>query len=395
MTEQKERILLVHNHYKISGGEDTVVENERRLLEEHGHEVFLYSRSNQEMDTFSIIQKLLLPFTSIFSLKTYREVKKIIREKRIDIVHVHNTLSLISPSVYYAAFACKRPVVQTIHNFRLLCPAATFLRQGQVCEDCVEKGLGCAVRYACYRDSKLQSLMSVIIMKLHRIFGTYRRLFYICLTDFNKEKLLLLNRKGKEQIKKERVFVKPNFVTVPPVKLTVKKEQYLYIGRLEQLKGIHILLEAWKELPGKPLLICGSGPKEDWAHAYVRKNHMEHVVFMGQCQREKVLQLLAESKALVVPSLCYEGQPMVILESYAMGTPVIASNLGNVGNMVEDGITGFTFECGNAKALIEAVNQMEKQNAWDTKSVFEEKYTVEKNYAVLREIYEEIRREME
>lgn len=393
--EQKERILLVHNHYKISGGEDTVVENERRLLEEHGHEVLLYTRSNQEMETFSGIRKLALPFTSIFSLKTYREVKKMILEKRIDIVHVHNTLSLISPSVYYAAFACKKPVVQTIHNFRLLCPAATFLRKGQVCEDCVDKGLGCAVRYACYRDSKLQSLMSVIILKLHRMLGTYGRLFYICLTDFNKEKLLLLNHKGKERIKKEQVFVKPNFVRVSPVKSVVKKDQYLYIGRLEQLKGIHILLEAWKESPEKPLLICGSGPKEDWAHDYVRKNHMDQVTFMGQCPREKVLQLLAESKALVIPSLCYEGQPMVILESYAMGTPVIASDLGNVGSMVQEGITGLTFACGDAKALAGAVNQMEKQNAWDTRSVYEERYTAEKNYAMLREIYGKVRRKSE
>lgn len=391
--KQKERVLLVHNYYKIPGGEDTVVENERRLLEEHGHNVFLYTRSNQEMENFSIVQKFLLPFTSIFSLRTYREVKKVIAEKKIDIVHVHNTLSLISPSVYYAAFACKKPIVQTIHNFRLLCPAATFLRQGQVCEDCVKRGLGCAVRYACYRDSRLQSLMSVIILKLHRVFGTYRRLFYICLTEFNKEKLLLLNRKGKEQIKEKQVFVKPNFVNIPSIKLASKKEQYLYIGRLEQLKGIHILLEAWRELPEKKLLICGSGPKEDWVHEYVEKHHMDQVVLMGQCQREKVLQLLAESKALIVPSVCYEGQPMVILESYAMGTPVIASDLGNVGDMVESGKTGLTFASGDAKALVGAVKQMEGQEDWDTGSVYKKKYTEERNYEILREIYKNVLRE--
>ena len=134
---QKQRVLLVHNYYKIPGGEDTVVENERRLLEEHGHEVYFYSRSNSEMETFSVVQKVCLPLTSLFSLRTYREVKKLIHEKNIDIVHVHNTLNLVSPSVYYAAFACKKPVVQTIHNFRLLCPAATFLRNERICEDCV------------------------------------------------------------------------------------------------------------------------------------------------------------------------------------------------------------------------------------------------------------------
>lgn len=388
---QKERVLLVHNHYKIPGGEDTAAENERRLLEEHGHSVFLYTRSNQEMESFSAVQKLLLPFTSIFSLRTYREVKKIISEKKIDIIHVHNTLNLITPSVYYAAFACRKPVVQTIHNFRLLCPGATFLRKGKVCEDCVEKGLGCAVRHGCYRNSRAQTLMSVIILKIHRMLGTYRRLFYICLTDFNREKLLLINNKGKEQIRKERIFVKPNFVQLPPAEPVSGKEQYLYIGRLEELKGIRILLEAWKEFPEKKLLLCGSGPMEAWVRAYVKKHHMDQVLLLGQCEREKVLKLLAESKGLIVPSICYEGQPMVILESYAAGTPVIASDLGNAGNMVEPGRTGVKFACGDAESLREAVMELEEQKTWDTRAVYEEKYTAEKNYIRLREIYAEIR----
>lgn len=391
--EPKERILLVHNHYKIPGGEDTVVENERQLLESHGHSVFLYTRSNREIDSFSAVQKLLLPLTAIFSLRTYREVKKAILEKQIDIVHVHNTLSLISPSVYYAAFACRKPVVQTIHNFRLLCPAATFLREGKVCEDCVEKGLGCAVRYGCYRESRLQSFMSVVILKFHRMLGTYKRLFYICLTDFNRKKLLLINQKGKEQIKEENIFVKPNFVQRPSVKSSLKKEQYLYIGRLERLKGIHVLLEAWREIPEKKLLICGSGPEEEWARAYVEKHCMNQVVLMGQCQREKVLQLLAESRALIVPSICYEGQPMVILESFAVGTPVIASNLGNAGDMIETNVTGLTFAYGEAEALIQAVEQAEKQSTWNTREVYEKNYSAEENYAILRRIYRKVQKE--
>ena len=170
--EHKQRVLIVHNYYKLPGGEDMVVENEKCLLEEHGHFVDLYSRSNKEIDHFSVIQKLLFPFTILFSLRTYRDVKQLIRENDIDIVHVHNTLSLISPSVYYAAFACKKPVIQTVHNFRLLCPAATFLRDEKICEECINKGLKCAVRYGCYRGSKIQSFMSAAILKLHRSLGT-------------------------------------------------------------------------------------------------------------------------------------------------------------------------------------------------------------------------------
>ncbi|MCI8333528.1 MAG: glycosyltransferase family 4 protein [Lachnospiraceae bacterium] len=370
-----------------------VVENERKLLEEHGHVVFVYSRTNKEMENFSVLQKLLLPLTCLFSLRTYHDIKRLIREKEIDIVHVHNTLSLVSPSVYYAAFACKKPVIQTLHNFRLLCPAATFLRDGKVCEDCIKKGLKCAVRYGCYRNSKVQSLMSAAILKLHRILGTYRRLYYICLTDFNKEKLLLLNQQGKKKIRKERVFVKSNFTQVPLMEKVQKKEQYLYVGRLEKLKGIRSLLEAWRGLPGKTLLICGSGPEEDWIRSYRKKYSLGQVELLGQCPHEKILKLIKESRALILPTMCYEGQPMTILESYAAGTPVIASNIGNAGNMVEPEVTGVRFSCGDAESLRKAVMWMEEKRDWNIRPIYEEKYTPEKNYMLLQEIYNMVQRE--
>ena len=178
--EHKLGILIVHNYYKFPGGEDVVVKNEKSLLEKHGHFVASYSRSNKEMENFTLLKKILLPLTCVFSFRTYRDVKRIIRENEIDIVHVHNTLSLVSPSVYYAALACGKPVVQTLHNFRMLCPAATFSRNNRICEECINKGLRCAVRYSCYRNSKMQTLMSVLILKTHRFLGIYKRLYYIC-----------------------------------------------------------------------------------------------------------------------------------------------------------------------------------------------------------------------
>ncbi len=384
----KQRVLLVHNYYKIPGGEDTAVSNEKRLLEQHGHQVILYTRSNQELDSFSAWQKIMLPFTALFSLRTYREVKYLIKKENIDVVHVHNTLSLISPSVYYAAFSCKVPVIQTIHNFRLMCPAATFVREGRICEDCVEHGLGCAVRHNCYRGSKLQTLVSASVLKFHRILGTYRKLFYICLTDFNKEKLLLLNRNGKTVVREEQIFVKPNFVWRPEAEKTEKKEQYIYIGRLDKLKGIRVLLQAWKELSEKELLICGSGPEEEWIERYLKENHMEQVKLIGQLPHEKALKLLAKSKALVLPTLWYEGQPMVILESYAVGTPVLASNIGNTGNMLIPGVTGIRFIPGNPEDLKRAVSELEKTEQWSTESVYEKLYTPEGSYEKLKQIYD-------
>ena len=152
----KPSILIVHNYYQIPGGEDTVVANEKKMLEDNGHKVVLYTRNNNEIKTMNVFQKILLPFTSIYSFKTAREIKRIIKEENIDIVHVHNTLSLISPSVYYAAVKMNKPVVQTIHNFRMLCPGATFYRDGHICEDCVSKGLRCSLKHKCYRNSFIQ-----------------------------------------------------------------------------------------------------------------------------------------------------------------------------------------------------------------------------------------------
>ena len=182
-------ILIVHNYYQIPGGEDTVVANEKKLLEDYGHKVILYSRNNSELNQMPFFRKLGLPVTTVFNPRTYMDIRGIIKKRKIEIVHVHNTLNLISPSAYYAALSRDVPVVQTIHNFRMLCPGATFYRDGHICEDCVEKGLRCAVKYGCYRESRLQTLACVISMKLHRMTGIYKTLNYICLTDFNKEKL--------------------------------------------------------------------------------------------------------------------------------------------------------------------------------------------------------------
>ncbi len=207
---RKQKVLLIHNYYQIPGGEDTVVANEKKLLEDNGHEVILYTRSNNEIKSMGRLKKLMLPFMAIYNPRSSRDVKKIIQTEHIDIVHVHNTLNLISPSVYYAAVRCGVPVVQTVHNYRFICPNAMLYRGGEVCEDCVEKGLGCAVRHGCYRDSKAQTLILVISSMIHRATGIYGRMNFICLTEFNRQKLLLINKK-KTIIDPARVFVKPNF----------------------------------------------------------------------------------------------------------------------------------------------------------------------------------------
>lgn len=386
MCEKKQKVLIVHNYYQIPGGEDTVVANEKKLLEDHGHEVVLYTRHNSELNSLTKFQKILLPFSTIFNGKTYREVKELIKKEDIEIVHVHNTLNMVSPSVYYAAFSCKVPVVQTVHNFRLLCPGATFFRDGHVCEECLEKGLSCAVKHKCYRGSRVQTLACVVSMIIHRILGTYKKLNYICLTDFNKEKLLHL-----KQIKEEKIFVKPNFTTEIDCRISdfQKKNQMIYVGRLEEIKGVDVLLRAWHILgdEGPQLIMCGTGPMKEWCENYIAEHSMKNVTLAGFVKNDKVRQMIAESKALILPTQVYEGFPMTILEAMSVGTPVIGSKIGNVGTLIKDNVNGICFRYDSAEELAKAVEKIDVSQE-SVLECYEELYSVEANYIKLKDIYD-------
>ena len=386
MCEKKHNVLIVHNYYQIPGGEDTVVANEKKMLEEHGHKVLLYTRHNSELKSLSKWQKMTLPITTIFNFKTYAEVKKLIKDEKIEVVHVHNTLNLISPSVYYAAFSCNVPVVQTVHNFRLVCPGATFFRNGNICEECLKKGLLCAVKNKCYRDSRLQSLACVISTRIHRVLGAYGKLNYICLTQFNKEKLLNL-----KQITEETVYVKPNFVKADPtVKINQdRKNQMIYAGRLDKIKGVDFLLEAWKEMRDSKtqLLVYGTGPLEGWCKAYIESHQLKNVEMMGLVDNKEIKNILCESKGLILPTRWYEGFPMTILEAFSVGTPVLGSAIGNVGNLIKEHVNGSCFSVDNKEELLNAVKNLDVnyQKVFD---YFQENYSAESNYDKLKMIYE-------
>lgn len=386
----KQTVLIVHNYYQIPGGEDTVVANEKQMLEEHGHKVVLYSRNNSELKEMNKFKKALLPVTTIFNPRTYKDIKQIIKKEHIDIVHVHNTLSLISPSVYYAAMACKVPVVQTVHNFRLLCPGATFYRDGHICEDCVEHGLRCAVKHSCYRGSKVQTLACVINTMVHRITGIYGKINYICLTEFNKDKLLNL-----KEIDPKKVFVKPNFVEADVEMVSVEKRmnRYIYAGRLDKLKGIDVLFEAWKLMgtDAPRLIVCGTGPMENWCKDYVQENAF-NIDMRGFVPNMEACRLIANSKAMILPTQWYEGFPISIAEAFSVGTPVIVSDLGNAGSIVTEGKTGCKFKADLAAGLVDAIKRL-SEYASIHETTYEEfmgKYTEEKNYDQLMMVYKTI-----
>lgn len=386
---KKYRILLVHNFYQQPGGEDTVFRNEKKLLEDNGHEIITYTRDNSELKG-NILKKLLLPFITIFNPKTYFDIKKIIKDKNIDIVHVHNTLCIVSPAVFYAAIKMKKPVIQTLHNFRMQCANGLFYRNGHICEDCVNDGLLCALKHKCYRNSFFQTLAIALMLKIHRFIGIYKKVNFICLTEFNKNKLLLINNK-KQVVDEEKVFVKSNFVfedNANEKEYNPKdKGYYLYVGRLDEIKGIDTVLETFSKMPNRELHVIGSGG-EDYIKEYSKYGNIK---FLGQLPHNEVIDEMKNGKALIFPSKLYEGMPMTIVEAFENKVPVISSNIGNANEIVIDGATGLHFKTGNAESLIRTIEELDKKDILTLKKnaykEFDKKYNQKVGYANIISIY--------
>lgn len=394
--DQKLNILQVHNFYRQTGGEDVVVRSEAAMLKEHGHQVFGYYRKNADIENLSLIKKLMLPISSFFSLETYFQVRKIIKVKEIDVLHVHNTMHLISPSVFYAAKKEGIPVVMTAHNYRLCCPKGTFYRNKKVCEKCMERGLQSSIIHRCYRQSLLQSLVQGCNTFLHRRLHTYSHVHFICLTSFQKKVLCKL-----EDVTPDHIFIKPNFYNTKKLAEANQENSILYVGRLEEEKGIWDLLKAYEKMTEKSayenfsvprLIICGEGSLSEKCRQYAEKNSLRNVIFIGEVGHEAVLREMSKAQYLVIPSRWYEGMPMVLVEAYQTKIPVVVPDLGGFSDLVEDGINGFKYKGQSADELAKLMIKMCK-NPEDMACSFSEqsqwKLTeYENNYMELMNIYE-------
>jgi len=382
------RILLAHNTYQLPGGEDVVFARERDLLRAHGHTVEEYLRSNHEIEGLSRFQKLAMPVKVVWNGDSRHDFESRLRGFRPDLVHVHNTLMMISPSIYKACSDMGIPVVQTLHNYRLLCPAATFYRDGKPCHDC-ESYLGHSVAHGCYRDSRLATLPVAAMLAWHRLAGTYQKYVarYIALTEFSRNHFL---RSG---FAPERIMVKPNFVDPDPGERASEGAYALCVGRISAEKGVPTLLEAWRRLSEEvPLRIAGTGPLvEDLQREVVQIG--KHVEYLGQISGERVLAEMKGARFLVFPSELYENFPLTLCEAFACGVPVIASAIGAAKEIVKPGKTGLHFRAGDAADLADKVSY-----AWmhhdemrelgrAARTEFEAKYTAESNYRRLMEIY--------
>ncbi len=375
------RILIAHNAYQHRGGEDTVVESEATLLRAYGHQVEMYSRSNDEVADMS---SLALARNTLWSQQTVRGLESQIADFRPDIVHAHNTFPLISPSLYWAAARAGVPVVQTLHNFRLMCLNALFLRDWQVCEDCMGRLPWRGVVRACYRGSRPASAALAGMLALHRGLGTYRNKVtrYIALNEFCRGKFI------EGGLPAERVVVKPNFVDMPaPTEKT--RRDLLFVGRLSAEKGIATLAQAIQQVPGASLRVAGDGPEGGCLEG------MPDILRLGSLSGEGVRREMERASALVVPSIWYENFPRTIVEAFAAGLPVIASRIGALAEIVTDGKTGLLFEPGNPHDLAEKISwalgnpERMAEMGRNARAQYETEFSAEVNYRRLIEIYDD------
>lgn len=382
------RILLVHNYYQQPGGENVIFDAEAALLRAHNHEVEEYTENNQRIDQ---LHPLSTGVRTFWSRQSHEIISRMLVKKRPDIVHFHNTFPLISPSAYAACRTAKIPVVQTLYNYRLLCPAVTFFRDGKVCEECMGKSMPWpGVVHSCYRGSYTQSAVTAGMIAVHGLLKTWHRQVdvYIALTEFSRRKFIQGGLPG------DKIMVKPTFVSSDVGAEDQTGEYILFIGRFTHEKGIRTLCQAWSKLQHIPLKVVGDGPLKDAVKDLGERGRSGWVEVLGWQDNRQILQLLKRARALIFPSEWYETFGRVAIEAFSCGVPVVASRLGAMSEVVRDGHTGLHFNPGEAGDLAEKILW-----AWEhpqamcrmgkaARAEYEQKYTASRNHEMLMNIYQ-------
>jgi len=333
--------------------------------------------------------------SAVWNPFSVRRLREILQETRPDIMHVHNTFPLLSPAVFYASQELKVPTVMTMHNYRIGCSAATALRDEQPCTLCLDrKSVLPAIRYGCYRNSRMATFPVSAMIAFHNARDTWRRNVdaFVTLTGFQKEKMVRFG------IPEASLHVKPNFLEHPPqpVPWNERTGNAVFVGRLYAAKGIHILMDAWTRMGSLAprLEIIGDGPMKGALELSVRKSGAARSVsFIGNVSHVDALKYISQAKLLIVPSICFEGFPMVIQEAFALGVPVAASNIGSLPYLITENKNGKLVAPGNAEDLRSCVTKLLSDDAAlrmlgvGAKSEFDEQYTAEKNHSLLMAVY--------
>ncbi len=377
------KVAIVHNYYKIRGGEATVVTLESEVLSKNNFDVVTYTRHNDEIDQFSFTEKLKLLKNTAWSKDSYSAFRVFLKKEQPDICHVHNFMPLISPSIFQACQDEGVPVVQTLHNYRLICTNGLLLRNGKICELCLGKSAYQAVTKKCYRNSAAQTYAVARMIEKNKSNQTWSKNIdaYICLTEFAKSKFIA------HGLPADKMFVKANAVSIPNSIATTQNEPYfLFVGRLTESKGVRLLKKIASQVK-IPIWIVGEGELES------ELNGQENIILKGKLAYDKTLALIKNANALILPSLWYEGMPMTILEAFALKTLVITSDLGAMQSIIRHKENGLLFQPGSAKDLIDNLNfALNNANASalmtdNGYTDYETRYSVESCAAQLSDIY--------
>jgi len=382
------KLLFCHNTYQHKGGEDQVCDKERSLLTQQGHSLYYHVRSNDHIHSFK--DKLATSVQLNYSQTEKKALTQVLKQELPDVVQVHNFFPVLTPAIYDACLEQNIPVVQTLHNYRTICPSALLMRDGALCETCVNGSPYHAVLHKCYRDSRAGSFFVARMVAYHRKHKTWQTKVnrFIALTEFAKSKFV------EAGFPADKIRVKPNFIEDPfkgALALPVKKNGALFVGRFSQEKGISVLLEAWQSFD-YPLQLAGNGPLLDTCQ---KQSSNKAIDFLGSQSSEQVHDLMSHAQFLIMPSIWHETFGMVLIEAFAHGMPVICSRLGGMAEIVEDGVTGLHFEAGNAADLADKIKWMIAhseectQMGNNARVEYLEKYTPEINYKILMSIYQE------
>ncbi len=382
------KIIQFHNEYKLSGGEDTVVENERLQLEANGHEVIQHKRHNRDLEDPWVLLSTL--WSLKYSSKSYEAVSAVLQRTKPDVAHVHNYFPQYTPAVFDACYENGIPVVHTLHNFRIICPSATFYIGGRIDESSLVKGPYSVVKKRAYRDSYVLTLLVAGMIDYHKNRGTWKTKVdrFLALSEFARDKFIEFG------LPPNKVIVKPNFVFDSPdggndlnSRIPQDRKYAIYVGRLSEEKGVKVLLDAWEHLDEK-LVVCGAGPLDGLVSDAASRLNID---YLGQLDREEVYALIRNADLLIVPSLWYEGLPMVLLEALSMGVPVVVSNIGTLGEVVNEKI-GYRVPPGDKVALrstvLEHLSSDSQAKSEGARKEFQDRYSVGSTYHKLMEAYD-------
>lgn len=391
------KILLIHNYYgsQSPSGENAVFNSEMQLLREHGHQIIEYTRHSDEIRKKKWLGTLKGAVSVPWNPFSLQHIRRVIKQEKPDVMHVHNTFPLLSPSIFYAADGTKTATVLTLHNYRLFCASAILMRDNKSCTLCLDgASVKMAIKHGCYRDSRLATLPLALSIALHRKIKTWQKQVdaFITLTEFQRKMMI------NAGLPFAAIYVKSHFYPVPPVPISMdcRENKVIFIGRLSSEKGVRILLDAWhfwgQDAPD--LEIIGSGPEEEQLKQQLIASGLNHKIrFLGQLSFQQTQYQLQQAKILLLPSLCFEGFPMVIREAFALGVPVVASRLGAMICLIEEQKNGILFEPGNAGDLVCVLKKVWMNQKHLTKMgeaarfTFEIRYTAKANYDMLIDIY--------